>query len=104
MNREVTIESEDLMQTGDVDLGNMEAELMRWSAKLEELRARTHAAGSEARFDYRKRLDDMREKYEVAEEKIGELRAAGTAKFENFRGGIETAWSELADAYRRLAN
>jgi len=92
------------MQTGEVDLGKMEAELMRWSAKLEELRARTPVAGREATFDYRKRVDDMREKYEAAEEKIGELRAAGSAKWETFRGGIETAWSELADAYRRLAN
>ena len=92
------------MQTGEADVGNMEAELMRWSAKLEELRAKTYAAGSEARFDYRKRVDDMREKYEAAEEKLGELKAAGSAQWEIFRGGMETAWSELADAYRRLAN
>jgi hypothetical protein len=98
------IESQDVMQTGEADLGNMEAELMRWSAKLEELRAKTPTAGSETKFDYRKRVDDMREKYEAAEEKLGELRAAGTAKWETFRGGIESAWSELAAAYRRLAN
>jgi len=92
------------MHTGDAELGNMEAELMRWSAKLEELRAKTPASGSEAKFDYRKRVDDMREKYEAAEEKLGELRAAGSAKRELFRGDIESAWSELAAAYRKLAN
>ena len=92
------------MQSVEADLGSMEAELMRWSAKLEELRAKTHVAGSEAKFDYRKRVDDMREKYEAAELKLGELRAAGGGKWEIFRGGIETAWSELAAAYRRLAN
>lgn len=93
------------MQTGEeADLGNMEAELMRWSAKLEELRAKAHTAGSEAKFDYRKRVDDMREKYEAAEVKLGELKAAGSGKWEIFRGDIESAWSELAAAYRRLAN
>ena len=92
------------MQTGEADLGNMEAELMRWSAKLEELRAKAPPAGNEAKFDYRKRVDDMREKYEAAEEKLGELRAAGSANWETFRGDIESAWSDLAAAYRRLAN
>jgi uncharacterized membrane protein len=98
------IESEDVMQTGEADLGNMEAELMRWSAKLEELRAKTPAAGSETKFDYRQRVDDMREKYEAAEQKLGALKAAGSAERETFRDGVESAWSELADAYRRLAN
>ena len=92
------------MHTVEVDVGNMETELMRWSAKLEELRAKAPAAGSEAKFDYRKRVDDMREKYEAAEQKLGELKAAGSANWETFRGGVESAWSELADAYRRLAN
>ena len=92
------------MQTVEVDVGNMEAELMRWSAKLEELRAKIPAAGSESKFDYRKRVDDMREKYEAAEQKLGQLKAADSAKREICRGGVENAWSELADAYRRLAN
>ena len=92
------------MQTVEVDVGNMEAELMRWSAKLEELRAKAPAAASEAKFDYRKRVDDMREKYEAAEQKLRELKAADSAQRDTFRGGVESAWSELADAYRRLAN
>jgi uncharacterized membrane protein len=97
-------QSEDVKQTVEVDVGNMEAELMRWSAKLEELRAKTPAAGSEAKFDYRKRVDDMREKYEAAEQKLRELKTAGSAEWDTFRGGVESAWSELADAYRKLAN
>ena len=92
------------MQIVEVDLRSMEAELMRWSAKLDELRSKTRAAGSEARFDYRKRLDDMSAKYDVAEEKLGELKVAGSAKWETYRGGIEDAWSQLEDAFRRLAN
>ena len=92
------------MQTVEGDLGSMEAELSRWREKLAELRAKTYAAGSEAKFDYRKRVDDMGAKYEAAEEKLGELKAAGSAKWEIFRGGIESAWSELEAAYRRLAN
>jgi hypothetical protein len=100
----MAVESEDVMQTGELDLGNMEAELMRWSAKLEELRAKTSAAGSEAKFDHRKRVDDMREKYEVAEQKLGQLKAAGSGQRETCRDGVESAWSDLAAAYRRLAN
>ena len=92
------------MQGMEADVRNMEAELGRWSAKLDELRARTDAAGSELRFDYRKRLDDMSRKYAVAEQRLDELKAAGTAKWEIFRGGIEDAWSQLEEAFRKLAN
>jgi hypothetical protein len=100
----MTSEGEIPMQTVEVDLRSMEAELMRWSAKLDELRSKTRAAGSEARFDYRKRLDEMSAKYDAAEEKLGELKIAGSAEWESCRSGIEDAWSQLADAFRKLAN
>jgi hypothetical protein len=46
----------------------------------------------------------MRTKYETAEEKLAELKAAGSAKWETLQAGIETAWSELEAAFRKLAN
>jgi hypothetical protein len=56
------------------------------------------------RIDRRRRLDDLKEKYDAAEAKLAELKAAGSSKWEVFQGGVETAWSELEKAFARLAN
>ena len=92
------------MQIVEVDLRSMEAELMRWSAKLDELRSKTKAAGSEARFDYRKRLDDVAASYKVAQSRLHRLQAAGSGKWETFKTDIESAWSDLETAFKKLTS
>jgi Skp family chaperone for outer membrane proteins len=92
------------MRTVEAHVGTMEAELRRWGAKLDELMAKADAAGTEAKIDYRKRVDEMQEKYQAAQAKLAELKAAGSDRWEAFQAGIEAAWSELEDAFRKLAN
>lgn len=92
------------METVEARVGKMEAELRRWGAKLDELRARADAAGTGMRIDYRRRLDDMKMKYETAQMRLDELKFAGSSRFDAFQGGIEEAWNELEAAFRKLAN
>ena len=91
------------METADADLGKMEAELRQWGTRLDNLLAMADLVGTAARVDYRQRLDDARKKYDAAEAKLAELKAAGRGKWEIFRGDVENAWSELATAFTRLA-
>jgi hypothetical protein len=92
------------MDTENADVGKMEVELQQWSARLDNLLAMADLVGSGMRIDYRQCLDDARKKYDAAEAKLAELKAAGRGKAEIFRGGVEDAWSELATAFTRLAN
>ena len=92
------------MDTENAEVGKMEAELRQWSARLDGLLATAHLVGTGTRIDYRERLGEAREKYDAAEAKLAELKAAGRGKWEIFRGGVENAWSELATAFTRLAN
>jgi predicted translin family RNA/ssDNA-binding protein len=92
------------MDIENADVGKMEAELRQWSARLDNLLAMADLVGKGTRIDYRERLDEAREKYDAAEAKLAELKAAGRGKWEIFRGGVENAWSELATAFTRLAN
>ena len=91
------------METADADLGKMEAELRQWGTRLDNLLAMADVVGTAARIDYRQRLTDARKKYDAAEAKLAELKAAGRGQWEIFRGGVENAWSELATAFARLA-
>jgi hypothetical protein len=92
------------METETPDVGKMEAELQQWGARLDNLLAMADLVGTAARIDYRQRLDDAREKYDAAEAKLAEMKAAGRGKWETFTGGVENAWSELATAFTRLAS
>jgi hypothetical protein len=92
------------METVEAHVGKMEAELRSWGVRLAELLAKADAAGTGAKIDYRKRLDDLKEKYVVAEAKLAELKSAGSGKWEIFKGGVEAAWRDLETAFKRLVN
>jgi len=92
------------METVEAHVEKMEAELKQWGTRLGKLMTGADAARTDAKVDYRKRLDDLREKYAAAEERFAELKAAGSGKWEIFQGRVETAWRELETAFTRLAN
>ena len=92
------------METVEAHVGKMEAELKQWGVRLDKLLTKADAAGTDAKIDYRKRLDDLREKYINAERRLAELKAAGSNKWDSFKDGVESAWSELAKAFTKLAN
>jgi len=95
---------EDRMHTVEAHVARMEADLERWGAKLSALRSQGHRAGREPNLDYRKRLDDIAVKYDAAAAKLDELKDAAGANWETLRSGIEDAWTELGDAFQKLAN
>ena len=92
------------METVEAHVGKMEAELKQWGERLDNLLAMADVVGTGVKIDYRKRLDDLSEKYVVAEAKFAELKAAGSNKWDTYRGGVETAWSDLETAFTKLAN
>jgi hypothetical protein len=93
-----------MMETVEWHIGKMEAELKQWGVRLDKLMAKADASGTGAKIDYRHRLDDLSEKYAAAEARLTELKAAGINKWDTYKGGVETAWSELATAFTKLAN
>ena len=92
------------MEPVESHLGKLETQLRTWGARLDEMVARAEAARTQASGDYRKRLDEVKAKYKVAEMRFGELKKAGSGKWETFQGGIESAWNDLDIAFRKLTN
>ena len=92
------------METVESHVGKMEAELRQWGVRLDKLVAKADAAGTAAKNDVRERLDDLRTKYDAAATKLAELKAAGSSKWDTFKGGIESAWIELETAFTKVAN
>ena len=92
------------MEKTQENVGKLESQLKQWGARLDEFVAKTDKAGTTARIDNRKRIDDLRAKYQAAESKLDEVRTAGSEKWETLKTGVESAWNELEVAFRKLGN
>lgn len=92
------------MDTRDAHVGTMEKQLKEWGATLDALVAKADTAGTEAGVDHRKRIDDLKAKYRVAQSQLDELKATGSEKWQTIETGVEGAWNELRIAFKELTN
>ena len=92
------------MEKHEADLGKMETQLKQWGAKLDEFVAMADRAGTTARIDNRKRVDDLKVKVQAARSKLDELQAAGSEKWETLKTGAESVWGEVELAFGKLKN
>jgi hypothetical protein len=82
----------------------METQLKQWGAKLDQIVAEAEKAGTKVNVGRRKYVDDLKAKYQAAQSKLNELKAAGSGKWEILKTGVESAWNELEAAFKKLKN
>ena len=95
---------ENLMEKTQDKVDKLETQLKQWGAKLDELVAKADRAGTTARIDNRRRIDDLKAKVQAAQSKLDEVRTAGSERWETLKTGVESAWSELELAFKKLRN
>ena len=88
------------METMEAHVGKLEERLSKWGAKLDELAARDEVAGAEAKAARHKHIDALKAKRLAAQATLDELKAAGSGKWETFRAGVESAWTDLEIAIK----
>lgn len=93
-----------LMTTNGTHSGDMERQLRQWGEKLDELMAKAVDAGTDAKFGYHRRVDELKEKHHAVELKLAEVRASGSEKWETLKVDVESAWVELELAFKNLTN
>jgi hypothetical protein len=54
------------------------------------------------KIDQRRRIDDLKAKYQVAQSKLCELKAAGSEKWATLKTGVESAWKDLEAAFKKM--
>jgi hypothetical protein len=90
------------METAGQELGEIETRLRQLGAKLDRLVAKADEVGGDANTDYRRRIDHVRDKQALVQSRLDAYRAANGQKWESFKGAVETAWGELAAAYKAV--
>lgn len=92
------------MESTETHVGTMQAQLATWGAKLDELLAKAGEADAEAKVDYHERVEALKAKYQSAKAKLEQSKAAGSDKWETFKGDLEVVWKDLEVAFTELSN
>ena len=92
------------MDNSPEHVGKLEAQLKQWGARLDQVVAKVEKVGTEVNAEKRQRVDELKAKYQAAQSKFGELKAAGSEKWDTLKTGVETAWSDLEAAFKKLKN
>lgn len=90
------------MQILRENIEKLEMQLLQWDAKLDELVAKAEVVRAEAKSEHLKHVEELKAKHRLAKAKLAELKAAGAEKWDILKTGVEGAWSELEDAFRKL--
>jgi hypothetical protein len=90
------------MDTAGQEVGKIETRLRQLGAKLDRLAAKAAEAGDDAKLDYRKQIDLIKDKHALVRSKLDAFGAANGQKWDNFRGGVEAAWHDLEKAFKAL--
>jgi hypothetical protein len=93
-----------LMETMERHVTEMETQLLRWGAMLDELVAKADEDAAVAKLDYHRRVDALKAKYRVAQTKLDALKTAESSEAsEVMQEGVENTWNELEVAFDELS-
>ena len=90
------------MESKEVHVGWMQAELKQFGTTLEELVAEAGHLGSEVPAEYHLRLQHLAMMHAAVSLQLQELITA-TENGETLKAGVERAWVELEFTFRKLA-
>lgn len=80
-----------------------EAQLKALEARIELMEARAEKAKAEAKVEYGRQLEDLRQKREEAEERLEGLKVAGTEAWRELMTGVDEAMTVLEAAVNSAA-
>jgi hypothetical protein len=92
----------DSMETVGQEVGKIETRLRQLGTRLDKLVAKADEAGTEAKTEYRKQIDCIKDKHALVQTKLTAFRAANGEKWDNFKSGVEIAWHDLEIAFKAL--
>ena len=79
-----------------------EANLREWSAKVDQLLAKADKARAEGRIELYDRLENLRDRREVARQRLAKLKSSGADAWEQVKDGMSQALHDLEEAATTL--
>ena len=82
----------------------MEAQIKKWDADVDRLRAKGEHMSAEAKAKYAEQLKSMRAKRDVAYRKLHEMRTANESAWQHMQSGIDAAWVSMKNALDKASS
>ena len=83
------------MATMDKHAHKVEAQLVTWGERIDALASHGADFGPNALAEYTQRMDVLRAKHTAVAARLLELRAAGPARWQSHKSGVDKACGEL---------
>ena len=90
------------METTETNVESLEARLVLWRSKLDELLAEADQGDADTNAEYRSHIEDLKVQHEAAQAMLDEIRAAGDDKWQGLKPGAEHIWDALEIAFNKL--
>lgn len=78
----------------------LQSQLDEWSADIDKLKAKAESAEADAKLEYHKQIDELREMQDSAGKKLKELKASGDDAWEDLKAGMDSAWDSFSSAIK----
>jgi hypothetical protein len=82
-------------------LEKMEAQLRRWSLKIDHLAAKTQVPGVQAGFDALIYVDELKALHAIALAKFNEFKTGEATRRSRLQEEMKSAWDDLDAAFKR---
>jgi chromosome segregation ATPase len=76
------------------------AQLKKWDNDLDKLEAKAQKAKADARADYDKQIQGLRNKKKAAQERLEEVKHAGEDAWEDLKAGAQEAYDSIKEAFQ----
>ncbi|MHB8076161.1 sll1863 family stress response protein [Desulfosporosinus fructosivorans] len=89
------------MEKRNVYLEKLEANLEKYNAKLDMMKAEAVEAKDDMKSEYLSQMSNLEKKRDTFMVKYGELKKSSEQGWEDVKAGTEKAWSELEDSVKK---
>ncbi len=92
------------MSKKDEYFAMMEAQIKKWDAEVDKLRARSLEVSADTRVKYDEQIKAMRASRDAAHKKLQEMRAASESAWQQMQVGVDTAWASMKNALDKASS
>jgi chromosome segregation ATPase len=89
-----------MVDTKEAYLEKLQAKLAEWNAEIDKLKAKAAQSKADLKLEIEARIGDLSAHRQEMENKMQQLRQAGEGAWTDLKGGVQSAWDHLDEAFK----
>ena len=76
------------------------AQIDQWNAEINKMLANAAEAEADAKIEYQKQIDEMRNQRNEAKEQIKQMQSASNKAWDDMQAGFDKAWDDIQGSFQ----